>query len=72
MAAWIAMEVRSGRLRWVLMSGDAQGFQAPGDTRTGSEAALDAVAKACRAVRLSDGTTLYDCQGRAAAIRQAA
>jgi 4-amino-4-deoxy-L-arabinose transferase-like glycosyltransferase len=70
-ASWIAMEVRLGRLRWVLVDGN-QGFQAPADGRTGSQAAMDVVAKTCRAVTFttSSGTraTMYDCRGRAPAI----
>jgi 4-amino-4-deoxy-L-arabinose transferase-like glycosyltransferase len=70
-ASWIAMEVRLGRLRWVLVDG-SEGFQAPGDARTGSQAAMDVVAKTCRAVTFttSSGTqaTMYDCRGRAPAI----
>ncbi len=79
--AWLAMEVRAGRLRWVIVGGEG-GFGPPGDTRTGSQAAMQAVAKACRAVSLpSAGTsarsstatgTLYDCRGRGAAIARAA
>jgi hypothetical protein len=38
-----------------------------GDTRTGSQGALRVVAKTCRAVTVS-GVTLYDCQGKAAAM----
>jgi hypothetical protein len=73
-ATWIAMEVREGRLRWVLLDG-TQGSTLPGDTRTGSEAAMDVVAKTCRPATLSStGTSgqMYDCQGRATAILQAA
>ena len=73
-ASWIAMEVRDGRLRWVIAD-DSQGFSLPGDTRTGSESAMNVVAKTCRRVTLtSNGTTvtMYDCLGRAAAILQAA
>jgi hypothetical protein len=73
-ASWIAMEVRDGRLRWVIAD-DSQGFSLPGDTRTGSETAMNVVAKTCRRVTLtSNGTTvtMYDCLGRAAAILQAA
>ena len=74
-AAWIAMEVRDGRLRWVIAD-SSQNSGAPGDTRTGSEAAMAIVAKVCKAVtvRTSSGTTIkmYDCQGRAAAILAAA
>jgi 4-amino-4-deoxy-L-arabinose transferase-like glycosyltransferase len=73
-ARWIAMEVRTGRLRWVLTDG-TQAVSAPGDTRTGSQAAMDVVAKTCRAVTFtaSSGTkvTLYDCRGRSAAILSA-
>ncbi len=73
-ASWIAMEVRAGRLRWVITD-DTQGVTAPGDTRTGSQAAMDVVAKTCRPVTLSgNGATgqMYDCLGRATAILQAA
>jgi 4-amino-4-deoxy-L-arabinose transferase-like glycosyltransferase len=73
-ASWIAMEVREGRLRWVIVD-NAQGMTLPGDTRTGSQAAMDVVAKTCRPVTLSsNGTTgqMYDCLGRATAILQAA
>jgi hypothetical protein len=70
------MEVRDGHLRWVISSSSSgQGFRIPGDSRQGSQAALSAVAKACRAVPLSGSTsnnsTMYDCQGRAAAILSA-
>ena len=73
-ASWIAMEVREGRLRWVIVD-DTQGATLPGDTRTGSQTAMDVVAKTCRPVTLSsNGATgqMYDCLGRAAAIIQAA
>jgi 4-amino-4-deoxy-L-arabinose transferase-like glycosyltransferase len=50
--AWLAEEVRSGRIRWVLGNGQSGGGgrTLPGDTRAGSRAAIAAVAKACRAV----------------------
>ena len=73
-ASWIAMEVREGRLRWVIVD-DSQGSSLPGDTRTGSESAMNVVANTCRRIALdSSGTTasMYDCLGRAAAILQAA
>jgi 4-amino-4-deoxy-L-arabinose transferase-like glycosyltransferase len=74
-AAWIAMEVREGRLRWVIVDSN-QGFSLPGDSRAGSQTAMDVVAKTCRAVTLnttSGGTTtMYDCQGYANAILKAA
>jgi hypothetical protein len=73
-ATWLAQEVAAGRLRWVIVD-STQAGGLPGDTRTGSQAAMNVVAKTCRAVTLSTGGTtvrLYDCQGRAAAILQAA
>jgi 4-amino-4-deoxy-L-arabinose transferase-like glycosyltransferase len=74
-ASWIAMEVREGRLRWVIDDGTSQGGGLPGDSRTGSQAAIDVVAKTCPAVTLSGNGTngrMYDCLGRSAAILQAA
>jgi len=73
-AAWIAIEVRDGRLRWILPGG-GQGPGLPGDTRQGSTAAFDVVEQACRAVQISSSggnDTMYDCQGRASAILAAA
>ncbi len=81
-AAWIAAEVRTGRLRWILAD-STQSPRLPGDTRQGSAAAFAAVQRACRAVSISTAsagsagttraagtarTTLYDCHGRADAI----
>jgi 4-amino-4-deoxy-L-arabinose transferase-like glycosyltransferase len=77
--AWLAQEVSSGRIRWVLSDGPgAGGPRLRGDTRTGAKTAFAAVARACKAVSLpssaggsSAGTssaTLYDCLGRAAAL----
>jgi 4-amino-4-deoxy-L-arabinose transferase-like glycosyltransferase len=74
-AAWLAQEVAAGRLRWVIVDGSQTGGGLPGDTRTGSESAFGVVARTCRAVTLSTGTSsgrMYDCQGRATAILQAA
>jgi hypothetical protein len=73
-ASWIAMEIRAGRLRWVIVDG-TEGFSPQGDTRTGSQAAMDVVAKVCRPVTLNGTGTngqMYDCQGRATAILRAA
>ena len=73
-ATWIAQEVAAGRLRWVIVD-NAGGGTLPGDTRTGSQSAMEVVAKTCRRVTLNasgNTVTLYDCQGRAAAILQAA
>jgi 4-amino-4-deoxy-L-arabinose transferase-like glycosyltransferase len=86
--SWLAQEVSSGRIRWVLANqdGTGSGRVLPGDTRTGSKAALAAVATACRRVTLPTSTsaatttatrgrsaaaTLYDCHGRAAALASA-
>ena len=67
--------VRTGRLRWVIVDA-TQGAGLPGDTRTGSQAALDVVAKHVPPghVKSQRGkrTTMYDCLGRAVAILQAA
>jgi hypothetical protein len=74
-ASWIASEVGTGHLRWVLAD-QSQGGTLPGDTRTGSQSALGVVEQVCRPVTLttSSGTkvTMYDCQGQASAIAQAA
>ena len=84
--SWLAQEVRSGKIRWVLAEatgGAGAGPRLAGDTRSGSKAAMSAVAKACRAVTLSasaggtQGTgsagsiMLYDCQGRAQQLARA-
>ena len=73
-ATWLAHEVAAGRLRWVILD-ETQGGGLPGDTRTGSQTAMNVVAKTCRRVTLStSGTTvtMYDCLGRGAAILEAA
>jgi len=83
--AWLAQEVRDGHIRWVVAErgGSQGGPHLAGDTRTGSKTAMGAVAKACTAVKLSTSTStaagsrtssegsLYDCQGRAAALLSA-
>jgi hypothetical protein len=75
--SWLAREVSMGKIRWVVgeASGQAGGFggRLPGDTRMGSKTAMSAVEAACRKVTLSGSSasttgTLYDCQGRAAAL----
>ena len=74
-AAWLASEVRSGHLRWVLADAGSSA-RLPGDTRTGSQSAIADVEKACRAVTFTSSAgskvTMYDCAGRAAAIITAA
>jgi hypothetical protein len=74
-AQWLAMEVRNGKLRWLVadQSGGFGGFGA--DSRQGSRAALAIAEKVGRKVTVtSNGTTvtLYDLQGKASAILAAA
>lgn len=73
-ASWLAAEVRAGRLRWVLAD-QSGGPRLPGDTRTGSQSAIGAVQRACRAVTVGGARggslTIYDCLGRASAIAAA-
>jgi len=77
-AAWLADAVHNGKLRWVLA--DSGGL--PTDNRVGARSVLSVVAKACTAVPLSSSaaatttgsagsssSVLYDCSGRAAALR---
>jgi 4-amino-4-deoxy-L-arabinose transferase-like glycosyltransferase len=85
--SWLAAQVRAGKISWVLTDqlGARSSPRLPGDARAGSTAALTAVARACPAVALSSDAsgargartstatagTLYDCQGRAAALLSA-
>ncbi|MGH2850438.1 MAG: ArnT family glycosyltransferase [Solirubrobacteraceae bacterium] len=62
--AWLASEVASGHIRFVI--DDASGN--PG-SRPGATAALGAAADVCTPGAASDGTTIYDCKGKAAALR---
>jgi 4-amino-4-deoxy-L-arabinose transferase-like glycosyltransferase len=63
--SWLAEHVRAGHIRWVLADG---GGRVGSDGRTGSSAAMAAVAETCPSVTLSSGTTLYDCSGQADAL----
>jgi 4-amino-4-deoxy-L-arabinose transferase-like glycosyltransferase len=53
--SWLAQEVSTGKIRWVLDEESAGGSVGglPGDTRAGAKKAMAAVAKACVAVTLS-------------------
>ena len=62
---WLSAEVASGRIRWVYGSDAGGGFV---DGRPGASAALAAAAAACTPVK-SVSTALYDCMGKAAALR---
>ena len=61
---WLADAVASGKIRWVLTSGDGRGGFSDG--RTGSRSVMSAVQAACNPVDPVDG--LYDCQGEEAAL----
>jgi hypothetical protein len=52
--SWLAQEVRTGKIRWVLAEQDSSGPGGglPGDTRTGAKTAMAAVARECEAVTL--------------------
>jgi hypothetical protein len=79
---WLADAVASGQVRWVLTGGELPGGPG-GDTRAGSTRVMAAVAQSCTAVpssAYSSATTatnggsssaLYDCTGKAAALRAA-
>jgi len=77
--AWLAQEISAGKLRWIVgeqVAGGGFSGRLPGDTRTGSKAAMSAVARVCTKVTLSSSSassagTLYDCQGQAAALASA-
>jgi 4-amino-4-deoxy-L-arabinose transferase-like glycosyltransferase len=65
--SWLAQEVASGHIRWVVPDSPGGGALG-GDTRPGATTALDAAAQACKRVTAA-ATTLYDCAGRVAALR---
>jgi 4-amino-4-deoxy-L-arabinose transferase-like glycosyltransferase len=73
-ATWLAQEVRSAKIRWVLAdsSGFGGGFGGISGGRVGSRHAMEWVASACRRATTVGGSVLYDCSGRAAQILQAA
>jgi 4-amino-4-deoxy-L-arabinose transferase-like glycosyltransferase len=57
--SWLAQEVRTGKIRWVLdeQSASTVGRGLPGDTRVGAKTAMTAVAKACEAVTLPSSSS---------------
>jgi 4-amino-4-deoxy-L-arabinose transferase-like glycosyltransferase len=71
-AAWLAQEIRSGKIRWVLDDSSGGGFGGFSGGRVGSRDAMDWVADACRKSTTVSGSVLYDCSGRAAQILAAA
>jgi 4-amino-4-deoxy-L-arabinose transferase-like glycosyltransferase len=64
--SWLAGEVASGHIRWIYVEG--QSADAAG--RAGATAAIGAAEQACTAV--SGEADLYDCAGKAGALRAAA
>jgi hypothetical protein len=54
-AAWLAQQVRSGKIRWVLVEAMGGLAALPGDTRAGATAAMSAAAKACTSVVATGG-----------------
>jgi hypothetical protein len=73
-AQWLAEAVRDGRLRWIVagaQGGPFGGGGMPSDGRVGARDALALVQATCPSVDV-DGTTVYDCQGEAAALLAAA
>ena len=64
--SWFANAVAAGKIRWVI--GDSNGGGMPRDNRVGASKVLAAVAQTCKKVT-TNGVTLYDCQGKAAALR---
>ncbi len=74
-ASWLAAEIRTGKIRWVLddSSGGGGGFGGGiSGGRVGSRDAMTWVTEACRKATTVDGAVLYDCSGRAAQILTAA
>ncbi len=73
-AAWLAQEIRAGKIRWVLddESGFGGGFGGISDGRVGSRDAMQWVGEACRRATTTGGSVLYDCSGRASRILQVA
>jgi len=63
---WLAGEVAAGRIRWVLVGGIVRTGTG---VRAGATVALNAAAQACRPVT-GVSASLYDCAGRAAALRE--
>jgi 4-amino-4-deoxy-L-arabinose transferase-like glycosyltransferase len=66
-ATWLADAIDAGRIRWVLADGGGSG--GPNDNRVGSRSIMTLVTQACAATNSSG---LYDCAGKASALRAAA
>jgi 4-amino-4-deoxy-L-arabinose transferase-like glycosyltransferase len=63
-AEWLEERIKSGQIRWIL-SGGGMGAGLPGDSRSGSESALEEVTAKCEPVESTSletsSGTLYDC-----------
>jgi 4-amino-4-deoxy-L-arabinose transferase-like glycosyltransferase len=74
---WLEERIESGQIRWILSGGEmagsagmggpgAMGGGLPGDSRSGSESAIETVIRTCTPVESSEletsAGTLYDCQ----------
>jgi 4-amino-4-deoxy-L-arabinose transferase-like glycosyltransferase len=64
-ASWLSDAVSEGHVRWVIA--DSNGGGLPQDNRTGARRAMAAVSQTCMPVSGVSG--LYDCAGKAAALR---
>jgi 4-amino-4-deoxy-L-arabinose transferase-like glycosyltransferase len=64
-AAWLEERIESGAIGWIYVGGSGGGMTGGpggGDTRTGSESAIDTVVKSCAKVSAVEGNgTLYKC-----------
>jgi 4-amino-4-deoxy-L-arabinose transferase-like glycosyltransferase len=64
--SWLAQEVRSGKIRWVLAE-ETGGFGGrgglPGDNRVGAKKAISAVEQACRKVTVSSSAAASGTEG---------
>jgi 4-amino-4-deoxy-L-arabinose transferase-like glycosyltransferase len=65
--AWLADAVDAGRIRWVLTTGG--GFGGRADARVGSRSVMTIATQACTKTSVSG---LYDCAGKASALRATA
>ncbi|MGH2906793.1 MAG: ArnT family glycosyltransferase [Solirubrobacterales bacterium] len=76
---WLADRIEAGGIRWIYTGGQMGGMQ---DNRVGSKSVMSAVANACAPVSASalgssattssSSSNLYDCAGKANALRAAA
>ena len=63
---WLAQAVQSGRIRWVLVSGNGGG--GPQDGRIGASELMAAIEKVGTKALTMNGGALYDLSGKAAVL----